>query len=119
MLKMRTEELPEGLRKITLTGSMDIEGTQSIELQLNTQTSIEKAYIILDLSAVEFMASIGIGVIVQCARSARRRGGNLVLLAPQPVVALVLTKTRIDTVVPIAATLDEARLLVASPPPKG
>jgi anti-sigma B factor antagonist len=118
MLKMHAQNLAEGIRKITLTGSMDIDGTQSIELQLNTQTSVEKAQVILDLAGVDFMASIGIGVIVQCARSARRRGGNLVILAPQPVVSLVLTKTRIDTVVPIAATFDEALRLLRAAPPK-
>lgn len=116
MLTLRVEELPGGARRVALTGTMDIEGTQSIELQLNAHTASQKALIALDLSGVDFMASIGIGVIVQCHRAVRRRGGNLVILGPRPVVALVLTKTQIDRVVPTVTSLQEALDILAAPP---
>lgn len=116
MLTLKVEELPGAVRRIALTGTMDIEGTESVEAELTARTSFQGARILLDLSGVDFMASIGIGVLVQCHRAVRRRGGTLVLLAPQPVVALVLSKTQIDRVVPTAASPEEALRLLAEPP---
>ena len=97
---------------------MDIEGTDEVNLRLNVATAEDGALLIVDLSEVDFMSSIGIGSLVRVANNARRRGGNLVLLDPQPIVRLVLEKTRINEVITICNTLDEAVSAVRESPKK-
>jgi anti-anti-sigma factor len=93
---------------IALRGKMDIPGTETIALRFSIETTIEKANIIIDLSGVEYMASVGIGVLMQSFKALQRRGGKMALLNPQTIVNLVLVSTHIDTVVPIFTDLQTA-----------
>ena len=104
----------DGIRLLKLTGRMDIEGTGQIDLKLNAASAEDAAYLIADLSGVDFMSSIGIGVLVRVGKAARRRGGNLVLLNPQTIVRLVLEKTGIPSLLSIHDTLDAASIAVRS-----
>jgi anti-sigma B factor antagonist len=104
-----TETLRDnGITILKLAGRMDIGGTGKIELKLTVATAVDGAHVIVDLSDVSFMSSIGIGVLVGLTKTIRRRHGNLVLLNPQPVVRLVLEKTGIPGVMSIYDTLDAA-----------
>ena len=108
-MEMTVVMLGEGIKKIDLTGRMDIEGTQKIELRLAMEFAVEKAFVILDLSRVDFMASIGIGAIVSAVKSMKLRNSKMVLLNPQPFVAAVLERTLIHTVVPIVQNFEDAK----------
>lgn len=108
LMEMSVEYLNDGIKKINLKGRMDIEGTQAIDLRLATETSVQKALIVVDLSLVEFMASVGLGVLVRSAKALRLRGGKIALLNPQPIVSLVLEKTGINEVISIYHDLNTA-----------
>jgi len=113
-MHLKTSVRDNGITVLKLTGRMDIEGTGEIDLKLNVATTEERAYLIADLSDVDFMSSIGIGALVRVAKAVRRRGGNLVLLNPQPVVRLVLEKTGIPELMSIHVTIDAASAAVRS-----
>ena len=107
-MELTVERLDNGIKKITLRGRMDIDGTNRIALPFSTQTSVERASVVVDLSEVEFMASVGIGILVQSYKALKLRGGNMVLFNPQKVVELVLEKTSINTFIPIHHDLKKA-----------
>jgi anti-anti-sigma factor len=109
-------DLEDGIRKIDLSGRLDLEGANAIDLKFTALTATQKNFIIVDLSRVSFIATLGIATLVRNAKAARLRSGSLVLLQPQPNVAQVLATTRIDQIVPVCATLDEARALVRAIP---
>ena len=111
-MDVTTSVRSDGTKVMKLTGRMDIEGTDQIGLKFNAAAAEDLAYLIADLSDVDFMASIGIGVLVRVAKAARRRGGNLVLLNPQPIVRLVLEKTGIPSLLSIHDTLEAASTAV-------
>jgi anti-anti-sigma factor len=110
-------DLADGARKIDLTGRLDLEGAESIDLRFTALTSTRQSFVIIDLAGVEFLASMGIASLVRNARAVRLRGGNLVLLNPRPSVAQVLVSTRIDHLLPICRSLDEALAVVRALPP--
>lgn len=87
-------DLDDGIRKIDLRGRLDMEGANTIDLKFTALTATQKNFIIVDLSGVEFIATLGIATLVRNAKAARLRSGNLVLLSPQPNVANVLATTR-------------------------
>ncbi|HEX3703562.1 MAG TPA: STAS domain-containing protein [Vicinamibacterales bacterium] len=110
-------DLDDGVRKIDLTGRLDVEGAEAIDLRFTVLTSTGLNFVVVDLSNVEFLASIGIATLVRNAKAVRLRQGNLVLLNPRANVTQVLASTRIDQILPIFRTLDEARAAVRAAPP--
>lgn len=93
---------------------MDIVGTQNIETKFTAVTASESAKIIVDLSGVEFIASIGIGVIVLEVNALLLRGGRLVLLNPQKNVRDALEVTLITNIALVATDLDAAITMLES-----
>jgi anti-anti-sigma factor len=103
-------------KRITLVGKLDIAGAGTIELPLaaiaGTKTSI-----VVDMMRVDFIASIGIRHLVTAAKTVGRGAGKLVLLDPTPLVTEVLTTAGLHDFFPIARSEDEARAMLAVPPP--
>jgi anti-anti-sigma factor len=112
-MQIAAEPLAEGLLKIVLTGRMDIEGTQAIDLKLAGHTATPNASFVVDLSEVTFLASIGIRSLLSVAKAVRGRGGRLALLGPVENVDRTLRTAGIDTLIPICADLESARAAVS------
>lgn len=54
--------------------------------------------VVVDLSAIDFMDSSGLGALVGCLKSARQAGGDLRISAPSAQVAMVLRLSNLDRV---------------------
>jgi anti-anti-sigma factor len=113
-MKLETEELDGGVLKVRLSGRMDIVGVDAIAVPFAGLAATDNRRVILDLSAVDFLASIGVRAILQNARAHRMRGGAMVLLAPPPLVEEILQAAGVANVVPIVADLDAARAALAA-----
>jgi anti-sigma B factor antagonist len=111
-MQLTTTAADNGITILKLDGRMDIDGTGQIDLKLNAATAEDKAYLIADLTKVTFMSSIGIGALIRMAKAVRRRGGNIVLLSPQPIVRLVLEKTGIPEFLSMHDTIEAASVAV-------
>jgi anti-anti-sigma factor len=99
---------------VALIGRLDIEGVQSIGLRFSAQTAGRKKNSIVDLSGVEFLASLGIGTLVETAKALQMRGARMVLMNPPPLIAETLKTSKIDKIIPIVKDTDEALELFAS-----
>ena len=70
---------------------------------------------VVDLSDVDFLASIGIRLLALTARSVASRGGKMVLLNPTPDVQSVLEIIGIPAIIPVYSYLESAEtVLMAS-----
>ena len=112
-MRLDTEELDGGILKVNLAGRLDIAGTDLISVPLAALAATDSRRVILDLSAVEFLASIGVRVILQNARAHQMRGGALVLLGPSPIIEEVLLTAGVPNVVPVVADLEAALAALA------
>ena len=99
-MEIGVEELEAGVAKIVLRGRFDTTGAVVIELPFNAAMS-EKRAIIVDLSAVSFLSSYGIRVLLVGAKIASREGGRLVILCPDNNVAKVLKTAGTSALLPI------------------
>lgn len=106
-MQMVTEEVAPGVTKANLTGRLDIGGSQQIDLAFSALTGSQRA-LIVDLSQVDFIASLGLRLLIVGARTVQRKGGRMVLLAPPIAVESVLISSGTDNVVPIWRSLDDA-----------
>jgi anti-anti-sigma factor len=115
-MELTYDDLSDGVRTFKLRGRMDLEGAATIDLKFASLTATHRAFIVVDLTEVDFMASLGLATLVRNARAVRLREGNMVLFNPKPPVRQVLASTRIDHVIHIYSDLDEARRAAKAPP---
>lgn len=61
--------------------------------------------LLFDLSALEYISSAGLRVLMIATKRTKPAGGEIAVAAPQPVVREVLEITRFDLVFPVHATV--------------
>ena len=93
--------------KVVLNGKLDIAGAEKISLPLATLAG-GKSGVLLDMTEVTFLASIGIRHLVMASKALARRGGRLVLLNPNPLVTDVLTTSGVVELMAIVRSEAEA-----------
>jgi anti-sigma B factor antagonist len=108
-MELAVHEFDSGIVQINLSGRMDVNGTQRIDLKFTALTATRKAQILVDLSNVTFIASIGIRTLISNAKAQKARGGRMVLYKPSEQVEQVLRATGVDTIIPIAHDIEAAR----------
>jgi anti-sigma B factor antagonist len=111
-MELTFEDLEDGVRRINLAGRMDVEGARDIDLKFTSLSASTRGWIVVDLSGVEFMSSLGVGTLVRSATAQRFRQGKLVLLSPPANVDRVLTSTRINEVIEVYRDFEAARRAV-------
>ena len=95
------EDSSEDLRRITISGRLDIQGTAEIDMKFTSLASSSMRRVVVDLSGVSFLASIGIRSIITNAKAQNKRGGRMVLfVGDNTAVAKTLESTGIDSLVP-------------------
>lgn len=101
------EDIDGGVTKVVLSGRLDIAGSGEIDMPLSIVGGSRRA-VVVDLSAVDFMASLALRSVVMAGKAVHNKGGKLVLLAPQPAVEEVITVSGVDDLFPILRELAEA-----------
>ena len=109
---MRYSEMENGIGVIQLIGDLDITGVGAIETQFAGYCAGENVRVVVDLSEVGFLASIGIRLLTLNAKSIASRGGRMVLLHPNPEVRHVLEITGIPAIIPIYDGLESAEAVL-------
>ena len=108
------EDVNENFRRISLSGRLDIPGTDAIALQFTALAVATQQRVVVNLSAISFLASIGIRALITNAKALQQRGGKMVLfVGDNAAVTKTLEATGIDTLIPMfvdAALADETAL---------
>lgn len=104
-------DLENGLSKLTLEGRMDLQGALAID-PVFVKIAEEKSNVVVDLSNVTFLASLGLRTLVVSCKTLAGKGGNLVLLNPQPAVEKVLMTSGISTIIPVVADMGAAEAIL-------
>jgi anti-sigma B factor antagonist len=107
-MQLAIEDRPEGYVHAKLAGHMDVPGTNAIATQLQNQVPPRRKNAVLDLAEVDYIGSLGIGQLVAVATSLRRLKLRAVLVGTRPELAAMLRATRVDTLLPMFDTLDQA-----------
>jgi len=113
-MELHYSELENDIRVIKLVGELDITGVGAIETKFAGYCAGENARVLVDLSDVTFLASIGIRLLTLTAKSVASRGGRMVLLHPTPDVRSVLEITGIPAIIPMYDGLESAETVLLS-----
>jgi anti-sigma B factor antagonist len=106
-MEMQVEELDNGVTNVVLRGRLDTVGAGVIDLKFNVIAGSKRA-IVVDLSEVDFLASLGIRVLVIGAKAVKNKGGKIVLLSPDENVHSVLKTAGIEQLIPVLFDRDAA-----------
>jgi len=98
---------------VVLDGRLDIAGADAVALPL-AKLADEKLGLIVDMSRVSFLASVGIRHLMAAAKTLTRRGGRLVLLKPTALVEDMLITTGMNSLIPIARSEREAQAVLTA-----
>jgi len=114
-MEIHVREMNNGIGLIKLVGKLDVIGTGEIETKFSGYCSGDKVRVVVDLADVDFLASIGIRMLVTTAKSIASRGGKMALLNPTFDVHGVLEVTGVPAIIPIYSQLESAEtVLLAS-----
>lgn len=101
------------LNCLRLNGRLDAASVDQIEVRLNAAAVAPGKDLLVDLSQLSFIASMGIRLLITAARSLKAKGARMVLFGAQPLVREVLDHVALDQVVPIAEDEAQAHGLLA------
>ena len=107
-LTFETITRSDGTVILSLVGSGDISAAAPLERQLTILCAKRPPHVVFDLSRLMFISSLCMGSLVTIGRSCKGWKGRATLAAPQPIVAQMFKHARIDALIPIVATVEEA-----------
>ena len=108
-MKLQSSEIENGVRLIKLIGALDVTGSYIIEVEFVRECAGDNVRVVVDLSKVTYLSSVGIPMLTNTAKSVASRGGKMVLLNPQRSVAEVLDIVGIQQIVPVFHDLESAK----------
>lgn len=98
----------DGRPILTCSGELDAASAPQVAGALAPLTSAPGCDPIIDLSGVDFIDSVGLGVIVTGLKHAREAQGGLSVVVTTPRVVRVFQLTGLDVVIPLHETLADA-----------
>jgi anti-anti-sigma factor len=108
-VSVKHEDLSEELRRIWLAGRMDMIGVGEIELPFTALAASRPVAVLVDLTGVSFLASVGLRCIIQSAKALDLKGGRMALLVgDNPLVSGTLETVGIAAIIPIFSDEDAA-----------
>ena len=110
-------QLDGRILKINLAGRLDVASSPAADAKLAELTAAPISAVIVDLSKVAFLASVGIRTLLLAAKALKSRGGRMVLLNPDAGVAKVLEMSGVDMIISVFRDLNAARAALAAEPP--
>ena len=112
-MELRVEQLAEGVTLLVPSGHWDQDGSTAIAQQF-IDAIAPGHRVIVDLSGVPYLSSMGIRSLLMGANTAHGHGGRMVLLSPRPNVAGVLATARMSDIIPTFNDFETARRAVTA-----
>ena len=93
---------------VTIVGSVDSVDSDALRTFLNNIIEAGQTRLVVDLSDMDFIVSMALGVFVQTYTRLRGADGFLRLVSPQPAILRVIKTTALDRLLPIYDSLAQA-----------
>lgn len=101
-------ERADSITQVSIAGRLDAVGVDKIGPRFQSATAARGRNTIIDLSEVDFIASLGLGMLLSAARALHNRGARAVVVNPHPLVFKVLEAAHMPSVIPVVATVADA-----------
>jgi anti-sigma B factor antagonist len=109
---LQATQRTDGVTQVALIGRLDVSGLHEVDVEFHGATAARKQPAIVDLSGLEYIASLGMGMLISCEQSLRRKGYAMVLVGAKGDVDTALRTAGIDQAIPLVPDVDEALRLI-------
>lgn len=96
-----------GWAVLAVGGEVDVATAPRLRERLLSLVNDQKYRIVVDMTAVDFIDSTGLGVLIGALKRVRTHEGDLRLICAQPRILKVFEITGLDQVFVLSETLDE------------
>jgi anti-sigma B factor antagonist len=108
MAQLHVVDETDALTHIAIEGQLTMLGAEPLTGPMHQHVIGRGVNTIIDLTNVTFIASAGIGLLLECRKQLQRNDAQVVLLGLQPGVEATFQTARLDKVFPIVHSLDDA-----------
>ncbi len=98
----------DGRTVLEVAGDIDLSTSPRLRARVIEIILVEHHWLVVDLTAVSFLDSTGLGVLVGAQRRMRNVGGVLTLVVPPSQVRELFHVTELDRVLTIVDCIDDA-----------
>lgn len=112
-------ERDDDITHVVLAGRLDTTAAEELGKSVSDAMAGQNRPAIVDVSGIEFLASMGIGLLLANSKRLTKAGHKLVILNPQGMVDVVLKASKMDKVMSIVYDLDEALQILQKDHPRG
>ena len=108
-MAVETKQLESGYAVVTVSGRLALGGeTEKLNAAVNGLLQKEQKRFILEISALDYVDSSGVGMLVSCLTNVKKAGGELKLVGANPRIKRILSMTGVDSLMPMFASVAEA-----------
>ena len=113
-MELHITELVGNVSCIRLAGRLDAAAADQLGVRFTASTAALARPAVVDLSAVDFLASMGLRLLISSARALASKGHKMALFGATGMTQETLQNAAIDKIVPVVGTQDEALAAVST-----
>lgn len=107
-MDIHSKLLGGGVAVLKLDGKLNMVSAPHLRQEVHSAVAAGNSKVVIDLSAVDFIDSSGLGALINGLKSTRQAGGDLRIAGPTEQVRLVLELTNMDRVLNAYETAETA-----------
>ena len=108
MTSFRVDDIAHDLAIVRAEGRLNMVSAPELRDVVTRSVAEGRIRLVIDLAAVEFMDSSGLGALIGALKTARGAGGDLRIAAPGEQVLMVLKLSNVDRILKPYETADAA-----------
>ena len=97
-MDIHSKVIGDGIAVLTLEGKLNMVSASHLREEVHSAVAAGNTRIAIDLTAVDFIDSSGLGALINGLKTTRQAGGDLRITNPSEQVKLVLELTNINRV---------------------
>jgi anti-sigma B factor antagonist len=114
-VRIQNEPLGDTGTLFFLEGELDAFTGPQLREELAEATAAGKRWLLLDLSAVQYIDSVGLGILVGAAKRLTEKQGEVAVIAPRPNVRRVFEVSGTQEMLNVVDSLEAARARLKLP----
>jgi len=107
-LEIEVQEIGEDAAAIFLSGEMDIYSSPQVLEEISTLSERGRPFIVLDLSALSYLDTAGLGTMIVGAEEVHEAGGSIRFIVPPRSVLKVMRFWKPENGIQIFESVEEA-----------
>jgi anti-anti-sigma factor len=108
-MAVETKQVDGGVSVVTISGRLALGGeTEKLEAAVSKLLAQDQKKMVLDITALDYVDSSGIGMLVSCLTKVRKAGGDLKVAGANARIRRIFAMTGVESMMPMFDTVAAA-----------